>query len=64
MFIAIFIVLRLEYFVCLFSQSLHKNLEQKLAQFHEREDCILYASCFDANAGLFEVTSCIVTYNT
>lgn len=36
-------------------QDLHKNLEQKLAQFHEREDCILYASCFDANAGLFEV---------
>ncbi|CAB1342008.1 unnamed protein product [Coregonus sp. 'balchen'] len=31
------------------------DLEQKLAQFHEREDCILYASCFDANAGLFEV---------
>uniref|UniRef100_A0AAQ5XK29 2-amino-3-ketobutyrate coenzyme A ligase, mitochondrial n=1 Tax=Amphiprion ocellaris TaxID=80972 RepID=A0AAQ5XK29_AMPOC len=37
------------------SKDLHKNLEQKLAQFHEREDCILYASCFDANAGLFEV---------
>ena len=36
-------------------QNLHKNLEQKLAEFHEREDCILYASCFDANAGLFEV---------
>ncbi|PWA15519.1 hypothetical protein CCH79_00014729 [Gambusia affinis] len=35
--------------------NLHKNLEQKLAEFHEREDCILYASCFDANAGLFEV---------
>lgn len=30
-------------------------MERKLAQFHEREDCILYASCFDANAGLFEV---------
>lgn len=38
-----------------FYQDLHKHLEQKLAQFHEREDCILYASCFDANAGLFEV---------
>lgn len=36
-------------------QDIHKDLEQKLAQFHEREDCILYASCFDANAGLFEV---------
>lgn len=39
----------------IFFQDLHKHLEQKLAQFHEREDCILYASCFDANAGLFEV---------
>lgn len=36
-------------------QDIHKDLGQKLAQFHEREDCILYASCFDANAGLFEV---------
>uniref|UniRef100_A0A671S777 2-amino-3-ketobutyrate coenzyme A ligase, mitochondrial-like n=1 Tax=Sinocyclocheilus anshuiensis TaxID=1608454 RepID=A0A671S777_9TELE len=41
-------------FIC-GTQNIHKNLEEKLAQFHEREDCILYASCFDANAGLFEV---------
>ncbi|KAG9335922.1 hypothetical protein JZ751_003479 [Albula glossodonta] len=41
-------------FIC-GTQDLHKNLEQKLAEFHEREDAILYASCFDANAGLFEV---------
>ncbi|XP_053468078.1 2-amino-3-ketobutyrate coenzyme A ligase, mitochondrial [Ictalurus furcatus] len=41
-------------FIC-GTQDLHKHLERKLAQFHEREDCILYASCFDANAGLFEV---------
>ncbi|XP_016319227.1 2-amino-3-ketobutyrate coenzyme A ligase, mitochondrial-like [Sinocyclocheilus anshuiensis] len=41
-------------FIC-GTQSIHKNLEEKLARFHEREDCILYASCFDANAGLFEV---------
>uniref|UniRef100_A0A4W4EYC3 Aminotransferase class I/classII large domain-containing protein n=1 Tax=Electrophorus electricus TaxID=8005 RepID=A0A4W4EYC3_ELEEL len=41
-------------FIC-GTQDLHKNLEKKLSQFHEREDCILYASCFDANAGLFEV---------
>ncbi|XP_008328984.1 2-amino-3-ketobutyrate coenzyme A ligase, mitochondrial [Cynoglossus semilaevis] len=41
-------------FIC-GTQDIHKTLEQKLAQFHEREDCILYASCFDANAGLFEV---------
>lgn len=39
----------------IFLKDLHKHLEQKLAEFHEREDCILYASCFDANAGLFEV---------
>ncbi|KAG8006450.1 2-amino-3-ketobutyrate coenzyme A ligase [Nibea albiflora] len=41
-------------FIC-GTQDLHKHLEKKLAEFHEREDCILYASCFDANAGLFEV---------
>jgi len=34
---------------------LHKELEEKVAKFHDREDAILYASCFDANAGLFEV---------
>jgi len=30
-------------------------LEQKIAKFHGKEEAILYASCFDANAGLFEV---------
>ena len=25
-----------------------------MAKFHNREDAILYASCFDANAGIFE----------
>ena len=35
-------------------QDLHKQLEQKIANFHGREDAIVYASCFDANAGLFE----------
>lgn len=29
-------------------------MERKLSVFHGREDAILYASCFDANAGLFE----------
>jgi len=29
-------------------------LEKKIAKFHGREDAILYPSCFDANAGLFE----------
>lgn len=31
-----------------------KELERKIAKFHGREDAILYPSCFDANAGLFE----------
>ena len=35
-------------------QDIHKELEEKIAKFHGREDAILYASCFDANAGLFE----------
>ncbi|GBM91013.1 2-amino-3-ketobutyrate coenzyme A ligase, mitochondrial [Araneus ventricosus] len=35
-------------------QDLHKQMEKKIAQFHGREDCIIYPSCFDANAGLFE----------
>ncbi len=29
-------------------------LESKISQFHGREDTILYPSCFDANAGIFE----------
>ena len=29
-------------------------MEDKISRFHEKEDTILYASCFDANAGLFE----------
>jgi 7-keto-8-aminopelargonate synthetase-like enzyme len=35
-------------------KDIHKQLEAKIAKFHDREDCILYASCFDANAGIFE----------
>ena len=35
-------------------KDIHKDLEKKIAKFHGREDCILYASCFDANAGIFE----------
>ena len=26
----------------------------KISKFHNREDTILYPSCFDANAGIFE----------
>lgn len=40
-------------FIC-GTQDIHKNLERKLADFHGRDDAILYASCFDANAGIFE----------
>lgn len=40
-------------FIC-GTQDIHKDLEQKLANFHGRDDAILYASCFDANAGIFE----------
>jgi 7-keto-8-aminopelargonate synthetase-like enzyme len=38
----------------IFAQDIHKELERKIAEFHGREDAILYPSCFDANAGLFE----------
>ena len=41
-------------FIC-GTQDIHKELEAKIAKFHGREDAILYPSCFDANAGLFEV---------
>lgn len=41
-------------FIC-GTQDIHKELEEKISKFHGREDTILYASCFDANAGIFEV---------
>lgn len=41
-------------FIC-GTQDIHRELEQKVARFHGREAAIVYASCFDANAGLFEV---------
>ena len=40
-------------FIC-GTQDIHKQLEERLTRFHGTEDSILYASCFDANAGLFE----------
>ncbi|MBQ3939428.1 MAG: aminotransferase class I/II-fold pyridoxal phosphate-dependent enzyme, partial [Clostridia bacterium] len=40
-------------FIC-GTQQIHKELERKLADFLEMDDCILYTSCFDANGGLFE----------
>jgi hypothetical protein len=36
------------------AQDLHKQLEARISSFHGTEDTILYPSCFDANAGLFE----------
>ena len=40
-------------FIC-GTQVLHKKLENKISRFLKTEDTILYTSCFDANAGLFE----------
>ena len=40
-------------FIC-GTQTIHKTLEKKLAQFLQTDDTILYTSCFDANGGLFE----------
>ena len=40
-------------FIC-GTQDIHKNLEQKIANFYQTEDTILYAAAFDANGGVFE----------
>ncbi len=40
-------------FIC-GTQDLHKSLESTVSKFFGFEDTILYSSCFDANAGLFE----------
>ncbi|OUR84157.1 glycine C-acetyltransferase [Colwellia psychrerythraea] len=40
-------------FIC-GTQDIHKTLEQGISEFLGMEDTILYSSCFDANAGLFE----------
>jgi glycine C-acetyltransferase len=40
-------------FIC-GTQSLHKQLEERLSAFLGTDDTILYSSCFDANGGLFE----------
>jgi glycine C-acetyltransferase len=41
-------------FIC-GTQDIHKQLERKLSNFLLTEDTILFSSCFDANAGIFEV---------
>mgnify|MGYP003674484289 FL=1 len=40
-------------FIC-GTQDIHKALEQKIADFYQTEDTILYAAAFDANGGVFE----------
>jgi len=40
-------------FIC-GTQALHKQLEQRVSEFLGTDDTILYSSCLDANAGLFE----------
>jgi glycine C-acetyltransferase len=40
-------------FIC-GTQDIHKELEQKLAEFLGTEDTILYVAAFDANGGVFE----------
>lgn len=40
-------------FIC-GTQTIHKQLEDRMSQFLGMDDTILYSSCFDANGGLFE----------
>ena len=40
-------------FIC-GTQDIHKRLEAAIADFHGTEEAIVYPSCFDANAGVFE----------
>ncbi len=40
-------------FIC-GTQDIHKELESKVSQFLGTEDTILFSSCFDANAAVFE----------
>lgn len=40
-------------FIC-GTQDIHRQLEQAISDYNSTEDTILYSSCFDANAGIFE----------
>ncbi|GAA4949726.1 glycine C-acetyltransferase [Algibacter agarivorans] len=40
-------------FIC-GTQDIHKELEEKIADFYNTEDTLLYAAAFDANGGVFE----------
>lgn len=41
-------------FIC-GTQSPHRQLETKIANYLHKDDAILFSSCFDANGGIFEV---------
>lgn len=40
-------------FIC-GTQDIHKELEQKIADYYGTDDTLLYAACFDANGGVFD----------
>ena len=40
-------------FIC-GTNTVHRDLEERLAAFLQKDDAILFAACFDANGGLFE----------
>lgn len=40
-------------FIC-GTQDIHRELEEKMSEFLGTDDTILYAACYDANAGVFE----------
>jgi glycine C-acetyltransferase len=40
-------------FIC-GTQTLHRELEQRIARYLGKDDAILFAACFDANGGIFE----------
>src|SRR5213078_817448 len=43
-------------FIC-GTQTIHRELEQRIAQFFSTEDTILYGSCWNANEGLFQTVA-------
>ncbi len=48
-------------FIC-GTTDLHKQLEEKIAKFHGQEDAILFPSCFDANAAIFETLLKVIIF--
>lgn len=40
-------------FIC-GAQDIHRELEQAIARYLDKDDAILFAACFDANGGIFE----------